>query len=213
MTTQYAYEAPDVDWEGILDPPDVDDSEDVANAQPKEPDEAFVQEVKETPRAARYRKKTVRGLNFLFKNLAGSPGTSADAAAIVEYGPQVAKAVGNLCDKDDRVRRAVDFITDDGIENPYVLVVAAALPLVFQLVRNHEPAIEKFAGLKLRIPFTKRELRIPFKLKLKFTLVNRNSYPPTQMMQHVFGNPVIAEALAKQEIHVAWPASQNGRHA
>ena len=215
MTTAYAYERPDADWDEILNPsdPDEDLAEEVVEGTPKPPDDQFVQEVKETAKAARYRKKTTRGLNFLFKNMAGNPGLSADAAAIVEYGPGVAKAVGNLADKDARVARAIDFITEDGIDNPYVLTVAALLPLAFQVIRNHEPAIEKFSGLKLRVPFTKRELRIPIKISFKFKVVNSNSYPPSYMMEHVFRNPAIAEALDRQGIHVAWPSeqSQNGR--
>src|SRR5277367_1872242 len=81
----------------------------------------FIEEVKETPRAKRYRLKTKHGLNFLMRILAGSEKTVPDAAAIIMHGPAVAKAVGHLCDTDDRARKFVDFVTDDGIDNPYIL--------------------------------------------------------------------------------------------
>ncbi len=128
-----------------------------------------------------------------------------DAAALIHHGPGISQAFGMLCDKDDRVRRAIDLITDDGIENPYLIMAATAIPFAFQVMRNHEPKSDSVTGIPFRIPFTKRRFRIPITLRIRFRAVRNTTYDPGFLAQHVFGNPAIAEALTKQGIKVAWP--------
>jgi len=177
----------------------------------------FIEPQTETARAKRYRIKVKRGLNFLLGITAQNPHTVADAAAIVEYGPQVSKAIGNLCDKDDKARRVIDFLTEDGIDNPYVLTIAALMPLAFQVVRNHEEALEKEFKPHIRIPFTKRSIKFPFKFHLKLGFVKAYTAPPDMITEHVFTNPAVLEALAKRDIKIAWQPRNgnyngNGRH-
>jgi len=192
--------------------PDAPDP-DAVDPELSDTDPDFIEEVKETARARKYRLKTKHGLNFLFKLFAGNPKTVPDAAAIVMHGPDVAKAVGHLCDTDERARKFVDFVTDDAIDNPYLITALTVLPLVFQVMRNHEPALDKVrtGGVRIRIPFTKRAIHLPFSLRIRlFRGAREMTEAPDTLTAHVFGNPAIREALARQDIHVAWP-SQNGR--
>lgn len=187
--------------------PDPDDiNPDQAEApEYKESDPAFVEPVKETPRAKRYRLKAKRGLNFLMRATVEHPATVADAAAIVQYGPPLSKAIGNLADNDERVRKAIDFLTEDGIENPWVLTAITVLPLAFQCMRNHEKHLDKEIQLGFRIPRTKRRIQLPFKFRLRFKFIRQTTQPPDFLTEHVFGNTLIQDALAKQDIKIAWP--------
>jgi hypothetical protein len=171
-------------------------------------DSDFVEEVKETQRARRYRIKTKHGLNFLIKLFAGNPKTVADAATIIYHGPDVAKAIGHLADTNDSARKFIDFVTDDGIDNPYIITALTVLPMVFQVMRNHEPALEKVGagGIRLHIPFTKREIRLPIKLRIRlFRGARELTQAPETLTSHIFSNPAVREALAKQDIRIAWP--------
>lgn len=168
--------------------------------------EDFIEVQPETARAAKYRKKTKHGLNFLIKVFAGSPRTVSDAAAVIYHGPAIAKSVGHLCDTDERARKFVDFVTEDGIDNPYLLTALTVIPLVIQSVRNHEKALEK--GGQLSIPLGKtRRIRLPFKFRLRLGKLRNATEDPDFLTAHVFSNPGVREALAKQGISVAW----NGR--
>ena len=164
----------------------------------------FVEEVRETARAKKYRVKAKHGLNFLMKVFAGHPKTVADAAAIIQHGPGISQAVGHLCDTDERARKIIDFITDDGIDNPYVLLGLATIPLVLQGIRNHESSLEK--GAQLKIPLgRKRRLTLPFTFSLKLKKMRAATYDPDFLTAHVFGNPIVQDAFRKQGIKVAWP--------
>ena len=179
---------------------------------PDQPDPDFVENAPETQRAKRYRLKTKHGLNFLLKIFAGNPATVPDAAAIIQYGPAVAQAVGHLADTNDNARRAIDFITDDGIDNPYVLTAFAIMPLVLQMFRNHETVLEK--GAKLSIPIgKKRRIRLPFTLRFRLGKMRNVTAEPAGLVEHVFTNPNVAEALRKAGIQLAWPDPRmNGHH-
>jgi hypothetical protein len=139
--------------------------------------------------------------------LAAKPNTVSDAAAIIQHGPIVASKLGDLADQDEHVRKAVDFITA-GTENPYVSLALAALPLAAQIIRNHETD-DLSRHVQVRIPFTKRTLKLPLKLRLKNPFLRSVTQRPDVLSETTFGNPAIAEALASQNIDVAW-TSPNG---
>jgi hypothetical protein len=177
-----------------------------------QPDTGFVEEPAETARAKRYRLKVKHGLNFVMRVTAEHPSTVADSAAIIMHGPDVAKAVGNLADHDKRVRAAIDFITDDAIDNPYVLAAITVLPMAFQILRNHEHQLDKEVRPSIRLPRGRR-LTIPFlRFRLRFKLIHQATETPGFITQHVFSNPAIRSALAKQDINLAWSPNMNGRH-
>lgn len=207
--------APDIDYEyaeGFLDEEELADSEFIAGEDANAPESEFVEEKKESATAKKYRLKTRHGINFLITGLVQSPGTVPDAAALLYHGPAISEAVGNLADKDKRVRAAIDFLTEDTIDNPYALTAIAVLPLAIQVLRNHEPSGADVAkNIRIKVPFTKRYMQLPIKIRFSFKWTRNVSYEPNYMVEHVFGNPSVQMALAKRGIHVAWP-TVNARH-
>lgn len=160
----------------------------------------FAEQVQESARARSYRKKVSRGLGHLWRPLLQDPNTINDAATILNYGPDFARAVGDLADRDIRARKVIDFVTD-GADNPYINVAVTLVPLVAQLMRNHEDKLDVSVHM-LRIPFTKRGIRVKFGLKLgRF----RNmTYEPSYLTRVVLSNPKLVETLNKQGINIAW---------
>lgn len=157
---------------------------------------------KRTKRAKDYELKATDFLNTAMRALASSEATVPDAAAVITHGDIFAAKLGDLADADPRVRRAVDWITA-GTENPYVAVVAAALPLVAQVVRNHE--VDNTVRVGIRIPFTKRTIRIPFKMKLNNKILRGLTRRPQDITDAVFQNPEIKHALLAARVEVAYP--------
>jgi hypothetical protein len=151
--------------------------------------------------------------NHAMKACVSNPALVPDAAAIIQHGPIVAGKVGDLADQDARVRRAVDFITS-GTENPYISLALAAMPLVMQIVRNHEmtEAATK-RHLEMKIPWTKWSLKIPMKFRLKNKWLRSITHHPDELTMATFSNPAIRTALAEAGIEVAWmdPRETNGR--
>lgn len=167
----------------------------------------FIEKQVESARAKKYRIKTKHGLNFLVKIFAGSPRTVSDAAAIIYHGPGVSQAVGHLCDADPKARKFVDFLTEDGIDNPYVLAGLAILPMAIQMLRNHEKGLEK--GARFSIPIgRKRKITLPFTFRFRLGKMKNVSADPDFLTAHVFGNPAVQEALRAQNIRIAWPGGQ-----
>jgi hypothetical protein len=154
-----------------------------------------------TARAKNYEQKITELLNYGMRVTAEIPATVADSAAIIVHGPAVASKMGDLADQDPRVRRAVDFITS-GTDNPYAALVVATLPLVAQIIRNHETEAPVRVGL--RIPFTQRTFKVPFKLRLKNPFLRSITTAPDDLTAGVFANPAIIAAMAEQKIEVAW---------
>lgn len=64
-----------------------------------------------------------------------------DAATILWHGPGAATALGTLCDEEERVAKMVDMLTSPS--NPWTACALAMMPLVSQLVRNHEKEIQQ----------------------------------------------------------------------
>lgn len=63
-------------------------------------------------------------------------GNVTDGAALVHYGPDFARAAGDLTDVSDGAVKAIEMLTAP--DNPWVLFLIAGLPLGLQLLRNHE---------------------------------------------------------------------------
>lgn len=162
---------------------------------------------KRTGRAQDYEEKISGLLSLAMRGLAGKPSTVPDAAAIIQHGPIIASKLGDLADQDANVRKAVDFITS-GSENPYAALVFATLPLVAQIIRNHETE-DLSRHVQVRIPFTKKTFRLPIKLRLKNPMLRNITQSPQMISAATFGDPEIAAALASQNINVAWNP-QNG---
>lgn len=162
----------------------------------------FVTGKSRSRKAVAYEKKTASLFNGLFRVAIANPATVPDAAAITMHAKPISAAMGDLADADPRIERAIDFITS-GTENPYANMVAATIPLVLQLVRNHEPVLEpKMRGVK--IPFGKRKgERLTLKFGVRLNGIPRNlTNDPNTLSDYVFNDPRVIDALRKQGLNV-----------
>jgi hypothetical protein len=142
-----------------------------------------------------------------------TPDGLSDAAAILTYGPDFAARAGILADHDPRVAGALDMITAP--DSPWVMFALVALPFLGQLFRNHEAQIKAIPAnarktraerkaeraaqprAEVRIPGTKRTLRIPFRIKLPLGMFRASTVEPAVLVHQVMGNPDIRKALHK----------------
>jgi hypothetical protein len=166
-----------------------------------EPDPAFVKAPRRSRNAAAYEKKIAVALNAAMRATASRPGTVADAAAIIQYGPEIARAGGDLAAHDERVARAIDLI-GSGTDNPYAACVFATLPLCLQMVRNHEPILEPTVRT---IKIGKRVIPLKVKIGIRLGGLRNAVHDPDHLTREVFDNPAIAKELDKRGISVAWP--------
>lgn len=174
------------------------------------PQSAITEGTNRPQRARDYEEKVSGILNVAMKATAQSERTITDAAAIISHGPAFASKLGDLADHDPKVRKAVDFITS-GTDNPYAAMMVAAIPLIAQIVRNHETEAPVKVGI--RIPFTKRTFKMPFRLQLRNPLLRSVTQEPKDLASAVFENPAIRSALIKQRTEVAWPGYYTAPHS
>lgn len=166
-----------------------------------EPSDDFIKKPTRPRGAIAYEKKVSELINTGMRAALGHEQTLADAAALIMYGPTLAEKVGNLAATDPRIARGIDFITD-GTENPYASVAIAAMPLILQVIRNHEPQAEVSSGRTgFRIPFTQKHIKLKFKIKLG--RLRQLTNDPDAFTSWVLDRPDIQAALAKQGINVA----------
>lgn len=151
--------------------------------------------------AREYEDRVAGLLSFAMRLCASNERTVADAAAILEYGQPVASKAGDLAEADPRVKKAIDIITS-GSENPYAALVLASMPLIAQIMRNHETADLK-QRIAVRVPFTKKEISIPFRFKLRNPMLRSLTVPPDTLKEKIFGAPDIMVALQNEGISVA----------
>lgn len=167
-----------------------------------------------TKRAEAYEERISGLLNYAMRGLAQNPSTAADAAAIIHHGPIVASKWGDLADHDERVRKAIDFITS-GTENPYVAVALTTLPLLAQILRNHEtPQSESLASarLELRVPFTKKSFKIPrWRFRIRAPFFRSMTVDPRELTHYIFTQDEIVTALAASGVQVSLPSNWNGK--
>lgn len=102
-----------------------------------------------TRKAKEYTSKTNSVLKAL---LIGSlnAGDFPDAAAILKHGPGFAQATGQLADASDRAAAIIDMVTSPA--SPLTVFLMTAIPLISQVVRNHEAQVAQ-------IPEARRQRR------------------------------------------------------
>lgn len=165
-----------------------------------EPDAGLTEEKKRSPKAERYETKA-RGLfSLAWKLTVDNERTVDDSAAILLYSPDIAEALGDLADDNPWVAKALDTMTEAS-DNAALALVAASLPFMFQVLRNHEPVAEIQPLREFKIPFMKgRSVKIRFRMRLgkfrKFTT------EPKSLRRQVYSDPTIAANLKKQGIKV-----------
>lgn len=156
-----------------------------------------------SPKAEEYEEKAAGFLNYLMQSLASNEGTVADSAAFILHGPGFASKAGDLAAHDPRVAKAIDFISS-GTDNPYAALAIASLPLVMQIIRNHES--ETARPLEVRVPFTKRTFKPRIRIRLKNRFLRSLTQAPGQLIERIFHNEEIAKQLMAQGVDVALPA-------
>jgi hypothetical protein len=212
-------DAPDAedtsDWNGVQDylEPDApempeDDSDNVVV------DAAFIKQPTRPRGAVGYQRRIHRAVfKPAFELTAQHPDTIADSAAIIVYGPKLTAKIGDLAATDTRVASMVNFL-DEGTSNPLGAALVAALPLVMQLIRNHEPVLEP-APRGFKIPFLKhrdgtpRRFELKWKVGIKLGKLRNRTYDPVQLENFVFDNPDIKAQLAKRKLIIG--RSNGGR--
>ena len=162
-------------------------------------------------KARAYDQKSQDVLSLIMRMCAQNEGTVADAAAFIEHGEALASKLGDLAAHDKRVARGIDLITS-GTENPYAAVVVAMLPLVAQIIRNHETETAK--PVEIRIPFTKRTIKPKIRIRLNIAFMRALTVHPRQMIKNVFGREDVRAALIASGVEVALPEYKdvNARH-
>lgn len=159
---------------------DIDTPDDFLKGQPR-------------PRGAIAYEKKIKRIEVSFMRYTiQNPKTVADAAAIITYGAQLAKSGGDLAAKDKRFADAVDFLSE-GAGNPYLEFAMAAGIMAMQIMRNHEPVVEREPKHKIRIFKREFGLRIRFKLG-RFRKLTQE---PKQFTADVLGNPDVQKMLVK----------------
>jgi hypothetical protein len=165
-------------------------------------------EKKRSRKAQEYEAQVNTLVSAWFKASVGKPGTVADAAALSLYGPNLAEKTGDLAARDPRIGKFIDAL-NGGVENPYLAVIAAALPLALQLVRNHEPVLQPNPRL-FRVPFSKskknpdgRHVRLK-KFGIKLGMFRHQTDDPERLYKYVFEeSPQMRVAMESQGIAIA----------
>jgi hypothetical protein len=162
-------------------------------------------------KARAYDEKVQGVLSLAMRMLATNENTVADAAVFIEHGTAFASKMGDLAAHDKRVAHGIDLITT-GTENPYAAVVVAALPMIAQIIRNHETETAK--PFEIRIPFTKRTFKPKIKIRLNIAFMRALTVHPRQMIHSVFSREDIRAGLISSGVEVALPEYRdvNARH-
>lgn len=159
----------------------------------------FMQEPKRSKTAKDYENKAADVLRFAMRMTVTSDKTVTDAAAIMTYGDSVAEKIGDLAAEDPRVAKIIDFI-NGGTDSPYLNLAMAAMPLVLQVVRNHESDAAVEVKKEFRL-FGRWSIKVPFKLRLKNKFFRNLTSHPKELYDATFV-PEVTEALKKQGINV-----------
>lgn len=153
----------------------------------------------------------------------------ADAATFLKHGPGFAKAAGNLAAEDARAAALVEMLTAP--DSPYVMFFMVAIPMVAQLVRNHQPEVvkageswrarraarkqAKLSGYKpqpsappITIHIFKREFKLPIRFRIKLPNL-KNAFKaflaptqyPDEIAAEVFNDASVIKALHKMGIY------------
>jgi hypothetical protein len=205
----------DIDWTMLNDPEPAESIfDDIGEADASlddtegpRIDRTMLKQPRRKPHAKAYEDK-LRGL-FLVGTQIGlqSPNTVADAVTIIIHGPKVAQTMGDLAAENAMVANAIDFITKPS-DSATTAAILASVPMVLQLVRNHEPIAET-SGRIIRIPFTRREIKLRFNIKLG--RLRNMTQDPDELTDHVLAIPDISAAIQKWGITVASRTGKRNR--
>jgi hypothetical protein len=173
-----------------------------------------------TARARDYEKRTNSALKAgLVTSL--NTGNYADAAAILKLGPAFSTATGELADANERARGYIDLLTQPS--NPVVMFALTAVPLIAQLMRNHEATLAEIPSnmqnrkarrasrkankegtpprVQFTIPLIKKRVALRFGLHIRLGKVlsgfRSQTVHPEHLAQQVFTDPKVIDALRK----------------
>jgi hypothetical protein len=175
-----------------------------------------------TAKAREYQKKVNAFLNTGMRFCIQQPGLLPDAAAIIAHGGKFAKACGDLADADETAAKFLDIITSP--QNPYVMFAVTAIPLVAQLIRNHEPQLAEVPGkfrnrkkstraerkaarmakpgLEIRIPVLRRKMTLRLPVGLRLGYGRSQTVDPERLAAGVFANEKVRRELDKRGIQI-----------
>lgn len=147
--------------------------------------------------AKAYEDKVTDILRMAVTVTAGNPATVVDAAAILLHGDTVSYAFGDLAVTDANTARVINFL-HGGTGNPATAAVMATLPLVLQILRNHEPELEHVT--RINLPFTRGRVgfNVPSRVKLRISnnkIAASMTNPPEKVYAAAF-TPAVVEQLA-----------------
>jgi hypothetical protein len=173
--------------------------------------------------AREYEKKTQSALNTVMRFCAQNPKLVPDAAAIIAYGDDFAAAVGEVSEINKRTRQMIDIVLSP--ESPWLALAIAGIPLMTQLLRNHETNVSsigeavknrpskderkaaraeaKASRPKAKIKLFKREITISLPVRVKFGFLMSQTVEPDALAKAVFSNEQVVKALKKRGINVA----------
>jgi len=191
------------------------------------PDYATFMKVRATSVSREYEARTNSVLKSLMLSSLNA-GDFPDAAAIIHYGPQFAKATGGLADANDYARRAIDILTSPS--NPVAVFALATIPLIAQVMRNHEQQLAEVpatfrerrrerkaakamgtgkpkAPPRFTIKIGKRAIPIYFRIRLSgmsklFAGFRAQTQEPVSLASRVFSDPDLIKAFEKQGIRL-----------
>jgi hypothetical protein len=177
-----------------------------------------------TATAREYEKKTEAALNTIMRFCAQNPRTVADAATLIAYGDNFASAVGEVAEINKQTRRMIDLVLSP--ESPWLALAVAGIPMVTQLMRNHEAGIQRIPEAvknrpskeqrkaskaeakanrpKVTFKLFKREIRLSIPFRIKFGYFMSQTVEPELITRNVFSNPDVVKAIKKRGIDVAY---------
>jgi hypothetical protein len=115
------------------------------------PDYASWLKVEETAISREYRKKSNSFLKMVMVGCLNT-GNFPDAAAIIDRGPALSQAVGQLANSNETLRKGIDLVMSPS--SPVAQFIAAALPFGAQIWRNHE---DQFASIPDQVKKTRAQ--------------------------------------------------------
>jgi Asp-tRNA(Asn)/Glu-tRNA(Gln) amidotransferase A subunit family amidase len=157
--------------------------------------------------AREYEGKAAAILGLLTRESISNPDKIADAAAYLAYGDKAAAAAGELAEEYETARKILDAIASP--TSPVLAFGIAMIPLVAQLMRNHEKEIVKpvrAVKFSVKIPFRKKNVSIAIPVRVRLgKRLRSQTVEPRKCADMVFSNPDVMKALKKRGIDVAWP--------
>lgn len=136
---------------------------------------------------------------------AGHPATVVDAAAILMHADNVSYTLGDLAVTDPHTATVINFL-HGGTGNPATAAVMAAMPMVLQILRNHEPSIE--TSSKFSVPFTRGKISFTVPSRFKVRISNNKvaaamTNDPGRLYSATFTPAVVAEIQENLKVTVA----------